>query len=338
MSEKRPSLQGKDSSGRRISLINGPDLFGQGATTLHTLSSLTPSFHVPFGASSAAAVDMGRSPSKESDNSSISLPGLLRSDSYDSQNTNDTRSPITPTFISYHGRQHSYTGTNPFPKSSTSPHEFRTAFDDYHLPTATIQRQSQYGQSLFEEARNRVHLMYDEEPFVNTAASDREPKRYPCRFRIDQNCPKTFTTSGHASRHSGIHTAEKAVPCSYPGCRKKFTRADNMKQHLDTHTKDKPRKLTIAAGVRKSSPSVKTTSRPTTPMRRASHAEIPPFVENASPVGRYAGTISLTPTSPLNMGRFSQNLPPMDGTRKNHIRNTQSLGSLDLLADAATLR
>ncbi|KAL3961688.1 hypothetical protein ACCO45_003211 [Purpureocillium lilacinum] len=54
-------------------------------------------------------------------------------------------------------------------------------------------------------------------------------------------CEKTFTTSGHASRHSKIHTAEKAVQCTYPGCQKKFTRADNMKQHLETHYKDKSR-------------------------------------------------------------------------------------------------
>jgi hypothetical protein len=66
-------------------------------------------------------------------------------------------------------------------------------------------------------------------------------KRFPCRFRDSLGCEKTFTTSGHASRHSKIHTAEKAVPCEFPGCPKKFTRSDNMKQHLDTHFKDKSR-------------------------------------------------------------------------------------------------
>ncbi|KAK7745393.1 transcriptional repressor [Cytospora paraplurivora] len=67
------------------------------------------------------------------------------------------------------------------------------------------------------------------------------PKRYPCKFRETYSCYKTFTTSGHASRHAKIHTAEKTVPCSWPGCNRRFTRSDNMKQHLETHKKDKPR-------------------------------------------------------------------------------------------------
>jgi len=77
-------------------------------------------------------------------------------------------------------------------------------------------------------------------------ASDRR-RRHPCKYRHTHGCEKTFTTSGHASRHSKIHTAEKAVACSYPDCSKKFTRADNMKQHLETHYKDhKPRQSAVA--------------------------------------------------------------------------------------------
>jgi hypothetical protein len=79
---------------------------------------------------------------------------------------------------------------------------------------------------------------------VALPSPDKAPKRYPCKFRVTLNCYKTFTTSGHASRHSRIHTAEKAVQCRHPGCPKKFTRADNMKQHLETHNKDKPRPST----------------------------------------------------------------------------------------------
>lgn len=65
-------------------------------------------------------------------------------------------------------------------------------------------------------------------------------KRYPCKFR--DICDKTFTTSGHASRHAKIHGGEKTIECSYQGCTKRFTRADNMKQHLETHKKDKSRR------------------------------------------------------------------------------------------------
>jgi len=74
-----------------------------------------------------------------------------------------------------------------------------------------------------------------------TSGSERPGKRFPCRYRETHGCEKTFTTSGHASRHAKIHTAEKGVNCSFDGCSKKFTRADNMKQHLETHYKEKSR-------------------------------------------------------------------------------------------------
>lgn len=80
-----------------------------------------------------------------------------------------------------------------------------------------------------------------EDDLTGPGSGERPVKRFPCRYRDSHGCEKTFTTSGHASRHSKIHTAEKAVPCSFKGCPKKFTRADNMKQHLETHYKDKCR-------------------------------------------------------------------------------------------------
>jgi hypothetical protein len=77
-------------------------------------------------------------------------------------------------------------------------------------------------------------------------------KRYHCRYADAVGCEKTFTTSGHASRHSKIHTCEKGIQCAFPGCLKKFTRADNMKQHLETHYKDarrpRPSSTTSASG------------------------------------------------------------------------------------------
>ncbi|KAH8663164.1 hypothetical protein BGZ60DRAFT_341109, partial [Tricladium varicosporioides] len=82
--------------------------------------------------------------------------------------------------------------------------------------------------------------VYDEESYHNISEKGGS-KRYQCRYRETIGCDKTFTTSGHASRHSKIHTAEKAVPCTYKGCQKKFTRNDNMKQHLETHYKDRSR-------------------------------------------------------------------------------------------------
>ena len=57
--------------------------------------------------------------------------------------------------------------------------------------------------------------------------ADRPAKRFPCRFRDIDGCRKSYTTSGHASRHAKSHTAKKGVHCTFPGCAKKFTRSDN---------------------------------------------------------------------------------------------------------------
>lgn len=57
-------------------------------------------------------------------------------------------------------------------------------------------------------------------------------RRYPCPF---PGCDKTFSTSGHSSRHSRIHTGEKPYRCSYPGCNAQFSRYDNSLQHYRTH-------------------------------------------------------------------------------------------------------
>lgn len=57
--------------------------------------------------------------------------------------------------------------------------------------------------------------------------------KYPCPYAASHGCSSTFTTSGHAARHSKKHTGEKSVHC--PICNKAFTRKDNMKQHIRTH-------------------------------------------------------------------------------------------------------
>ncbi|KFZ22765.1 hypothetical protein V502_02756 [Pseudogymnoascus sp. VKM F-4520 (FW-2644)] len=79
-------------------------------------------------------------------------------------------------------------------------------------------------------------------PQPATAVTASGTKRYHCRCADAAGCEKTFTTSGHASRHSKIHTCEKGIQCGFAGCPKKFTRADNMKQHLETHFKDARRR------------------------------------------------------------------------------------------------
>ncbi|KAJ1326787.1 zinc-finger protein CreA/MIG [Microdochium nivale] len=149
-------------------------------------------------------------------------PELLRSDSYDSSSSGyDAISPLTPGLFDYASRP---------------------VYEDYTGDKGSVLNRPAY----VESSRSNS---YDDEASQTGPAPERAGKRYPCRYRDSHGCEKTFTTSGHASRHSKIHTAEKAVQCTFTGCNKKFTRADNMKQHLETHFKDKSR----SSGVSKAS-------------------------------------------------------------------------------------
>jgi len=215
-------MHARDANGRRVSLLNDESIS-------HTR------YAMPYRPAAPSSYDRS---SSRSVSSSPNTPGLLRSDSYDSQMSADPASPLTPLYDYGRGGY----GAAPIIASS---------YEDYadSIPShAGTKRPSAFS--------DRRSVSYDDD-ISGSAGAERPGKRYPCRFKDTHNCTKTFTTSGHASRHSKIHTAEKAVPCSYPGCTKKFTRADNMKQHLDTHYKDKSRssssRPSLSSGDRKSS-------------------------------------------------------------------------------------
>ncbi|EGO52942.1 hypothetical protein NEUTE1DRAFT_119006 [Neurospora tetrasperma FGSC 2508] len=193
--------------------------------------------------------------------SSPNTPELLRSDSYDSQMSNEPISPMTPIY--------DYSRGYPI---DTRPYE---DYSDAH---------SYIGAKRPRTMSDSRSMSYEDDA-ASPAATERAGKRYPCRYRDSHGCEKTFTTSGHASRHSKIHTAEKAVPCSFQGCTKKFTRADNMKQHLETHYKDKSRSSArpSLAGERKPSSSGKSS-------RSKSTTSVTTVAAAASPV-----TLPLTP-------------------------------------------
>lgn len=114
--------------------------------------------------------------------------------------------------------------------------------DFKHQAPSPLSLEQDHGMDLDEEDESAESTSPGKKGSKGKACSS--PKRYPCKFRETYSCYKTFTTSGHASRHAKIHTAEKTVPCSWPGCNRRFTRSDNMKQHLETHKKDKPRAST----------------------------------------------------------------------------------------------
>lgn len=249
MFQQRPSMHARDSSGKQVSLLNDEP------SRSYNIQFANPDYS-DYGSSG-----MVRSSSNTSAPSNISspcTPGLMRADSYDSQNTSDSHSPITPTYLDDFGRQISY--------PSTVSYKDPTHYDHHDTMAYGYVQHSQYsipGPASYVDSRNSSYAesqSYEEEQYMSGKGS----KRYPCRFKESHGCDRTFTTSGHASRHSKIHTAEKAVQCTFAGCQKKFTRADNMKQHLETHFKDRSRSststklssskssnLTFAAGVKK---------------------------------------------------------------------------------------
>lgn len=143
--------------------------------------------------------------------------------------SNDPMSPITPMYD--------------YARAYANVSDARSPYDEYagdaHAYLGAKQAASTYG----DRRSASYDAAYEDDAATSPAAAagERPGKRYPCRYRDSHGCEKTFTTSGHASRHSKIHTAEKAVQCVFQGCPKKFTRADNMKQHLETHYKDKAR-------------------------------------------------------------------------------------------------
>lgn len=182
-------MQARDATGRQVSLLNDD-------TYSRPLTYRSVTQHQSTGEASP-----------------VRTPELLRSNSYDSNTSQEPLSPMSPAVFDF----------------------ARSPYEDYGPDNkGTLKRPAYIDAS-------RSNSFADEESSNATSVPERTAKRYPCRYRDSHGCEKTFTTSGHASRHSKIHTAEKAVQCTYPACHKKFTRADNMKQHLETHFKDKSR-------------------------------------------------------------------------------------------------
>ncbi|AEO54263.1 hypothetical protein MYCTH_2313746 [Thermothelomyces thermophilus ATCC 42464] len=262
-------LHTRDASGRRVSILNDDHSphFTTGVSPI-----VTPSYdpRAPRTASTPAT------------------PELLRSNSYDSHMAAvEPASPLTPLY-------------DPGFRYNPPAPEYRSVYEDYYVEGTHVHAGMKRRPSAFSDGRS---VTYDDDlyhtapttvvscssssssspssssssssssspPSTSTATSsttipgsERPGKRFPCRYRETHGCDKTFTTSGHASRHAKIHTAEKGVNCSFEGCPKRFTRADNMKQHLETHYKDKSRssisRPSVSGGRRSSSASSSSSS------------------------------------------------------------------------------
>lgn len=320
----RPSMNARDSSGRKVSLLNDEP------TSQNARLNKLPYRSPPSQHEYQHMIRSHSNTSELSDPVSPSTPALVRADSFDSQHTYDPRSPVTPVFLNDFGRNTSYTSAGYKDQAHFDYRERMNNFEEYSSNGAyQLVRPSYIDSSSSSYAESQ---MYDEDSYQNGSLSERGLKRYPCRFRESMGCEKTFTTSGHASRHSKIHTAEKGVSCSWPGCQKKFTRADNMKQHLETHTKDRARSttvqkstlkstLTMPSGVKKPIAVVSRSSR--SPSRNAIiSAEVPPSLVDPA-LYAHSGVTQTSPGSPY--GSPISNFQPLESSQSG----------LDALAMAA---
>ncbi|CAK7564054.1 MAG: transcriptional repressor [Sporothrix epigloea] len=191
-------MDGYNSSGRRISLLVEDNSYINDCRDAYA--------HIKRGSNASSVYS--------------NAPELSRSSSFDSQVSQDPFTPLTPE--STH-REHGAAYPTQVAQSPYFAYDDLSPHADLAEPVYIKKESSTYG---------LVHNLVERE-----AASDRKVKRYPCRLSQQFNCDKTFTTSGHASRHAKIHFAVKTIPCSFEGCQKMFTRTDNMKQHLETHFK-----------------------------------------------------------------------------------------------------
>ena len=197
------ALSGKNSTGRRVSLLND----GPAPPQLVRLPSITPSLQ-----SRTSSYSSSPQPSP---------PRLVRSDSSDSNM--QTPSPITPDFSYEPGMDSPVFSQNGF-----FHHQKDLGFPMHHqsgpLPYHANPSQAGY-------FRPEQLLEQHQDP----SALNARPKKnsYPCPMAKQFQCNDFFTTSGHAARHAKKHTGKKDAFC--PECNKAFTRKDNMEQHRRTH-------------------------------------------------------------------------------------------------------
>jgi uncharacterized Zn-finger protein len=322
---QRPSIKARDSSGNSVSLLND-----EPSKSIDYQHYAPPDF-LAFGSPGLIAA-----PSTIS-NSTPSTPDLMRADSYDSQRQTDPHSPTTPPYIDQYARQMSFGDLTSYKDPMYDQHDPMSFYppptQQYNVPVRPQfdTRLPSFSDPIFQQPAPQQQQQ-EEEQYPKGA------KRYPCRFKESHGCDRTFTTSGHASRHSKIHTAEKAVQCTFAGCQKKFTRADNMKQHLETHYKDRARgssskpssskssALTVAAGVKKQR----------APSRTSSRAEIRPSPIEAPMPMAMSMPMPIMEQPLMDPALFEPYFPPSSSFTLNDIPDPlQSPNGLDALAAAA---
>ncbi|KAJ8105881.1 hypothetical protein OPT61_g9912 [Boeremia exigua] len=242
-------MDGKNASGRRVSLLNdGPE-----APALVRLPSIAPSLR--SRTSSYTSSPIGSPPT----------PRLVRSNSSDSV-TMQTPSPITPEFAAFDGQLQALSpyGTQPqyFDMHQNGMHHNGLSHNDMKADGFNAYGPQIVGQLPYHTQPAPVFYRPTQMPEQHIPASapapaNLRPKKnsYPCPMAKQFGCGDYFTTSGHAARHAKKHTGKKDAFC--PECNKAFTRKDNMEQHRRTHQSGRSAKGTENSIKKSSKPAMK---------------------------------------------------------------------------------
>jgi hypothetical protein len=207
-------MDGKNSSGRRISLLNE----NEEAPNTVRLPSIPPSLRSRTSSYTSSPVG------------SPQTPQLVRSNSSDSA-AMQTPSPITPDF--------SFEGLPPSQHMASPVFSSHSAFfPPQKEPSSAYPLVPQNAGPLPYHTSGASQAAYfrpqTSESRIARPANQRSKKNsYPCPMAKQYSCSDYFTTSGHAARHAKKHTGKKDAFC--PECNKAFTRKDNMEQHRRTH-------------------------------------------------------------------------------------------------------
>lgn len=272
-------MDGKNSTGRKVSLLNDDDCVATAAIgRLPPLSIINHHHHNNH-------YEYSRSPSCASSTPSLSpqTPQLVRSESSDSRGL--PSSPLTPQFPSFDNFHHPKFASQPLyllrPSSFTkmddhnAPSMYPPVPDasgvmPYPMPPATT---TTHPPASFRNSHSPVSESSCM-PNPSASATKAAPKKnqYPCPLAKAFNCSDFFTTSGHAARHAKKHTGKKDAFC--PECNKAFTRKDNMEQHRRTHQNMR--------GPSKPSTDNNKVKKPVKPSTRKADKPLPPPLEAAA--------------------------------------------------------
>ncbi|KAI9844385.1 MAG: hypothetical protein M1837_005586 [Sclerophora amabilis] len=237
-------MKGKDCSGRDVPLLNyspnrvaDADFSTRGGSRNTDNQQAEAQHHASPSAQSCDAPTpaLDRSDSMSTNTDSPKTPGWMLGPAQDSRSDPAALSIQHPIVQSHVPSQRHSQGSLSDGRSPTSYHPppIYTSNSPYSLSLNGIPP-SPYGQLSPATGPLQSSPSPPSTP-ATPVASGFKPvvKKYPCQFAKEYDCPETFTTSGHASRHGKKHTGEKNVKC--PKCDKTFARKDNMKQHLKTH-------------------------------------------------------------------------------------------------------